>query len=137
MHLASDYVHPLPGRGRCRVRIYFPEAEDELLYDDAPVVVCSEVAGNAGPSVTEQAERVAAEVMIHHRMDRAPMWIEHWPPDTTDGRAETFELVVFSHHEVREIASAEGEEVRPEIGRPAAWKGLDRGTVERLLGQEV
>ncbi len=50
---------------------------------------------------------------------------------------ETFELIVFSHHEVREIARADGEEVRPEIGKPAAWKGLDRGTVERLLGQGV
>jgi hypothetical protein len=58
-------------------------------------------------------------------------------PDATDGRAETFELVVFSHHEVREIARAEGEKVRPEIGKPAVWKGLDRVTVERLLGREV
>ena len=58
-------------------------------------------------------------------------------PDATDGRAETFDLVVFSHHEVREIAGAEGEEVRPEVGKPAAWKNLDRGTVERLLGQGV
>ena len=70
-------------------------------------------------------------------MERAPVWIEHWPPDATDGRAETFDLAVFSHHEVREIARAEGEEVRPEIGKPAAWKNLDRGTVERLLGQGV
>ena len=58
-------------------------------------------------------------------------------PDATNGRSETFELVVFSHYEVREIARAEGEEVRPEIGKPAAWKGLDRATVERLLGREV
>lgn len=85
MHLASDYVHSLPGRGRCRVRIYLPEAEDELMCDDASVVVCSEVAGNPGPSVTEQAERVAAEVMIHHRMDRTPVWIEHWPPTRPTG----------------------------------------------------
>lgn len=77
MRLASAYVHPLPGLGRCRVRIYLPEPEDELLHDDAPVVVCSEVAGNAGPSVTEQTERVAREVMTHHRMDRASVWIEH------------------------------------------------------------
>ena len=70
------------------------------------MVVCPEVAGNTAPSVTEQAERVAAGVMIYHRMGKAPVWIEHWPPDATDGRSETFELVVFSHHEVREIARA-------------------------------
>jgi hypothetical protein len=36
-----------------------------------------------------------------------------------------------------EIARAEDQEVRPEIGKPAVWKGLDRGTVELLLSWEL
>jgi hypothetical protein len=34
-------------------------------------------------------------------------------------------------------ARVEGEEARAEIVKPAAWEELDRGTVERLLGQEL
>ena len=30
------------------------------------------------------------------------MWIERWPRESTDGGAETFELVVFSSYEVTE-----------------------------------
>jgi hypothetical protein len=47
VHLASDYIHPAPREGRCRVRIYLPEDEQ-----DAPVVICSELPSNEGSSVT-------------------------------------------------------------------------------------
>jgi hypothetical protein len=50
MHLASDYIHPTPREGRCRVRIYF--SEDER---DVPVVICSELPSNEGTSVTYSA----------------------------------------------------------------------------------
>ncbi len=29
VHLASEYVHPTPRKGRCRVRIYEPDAEGD------------------------------------------------------------------------------------------------------------
>ena len=60
------------------------------------------------------------------------MWIEHYPPETTDGRSETFDLVLFSGHEVSEVMV--GGEWREEIGVPTAWKRLDRPTVETLVG---
>jgi hypothetical protein len=63
MHLASDYIHPTPRGGSCRVRIYLPEEEQ-----DAPVVICSELPNNVGTSVTYAAEQLAAEVIRFHRL---------------------------------------------------------------------
>ena len=57
LHLASSDVQPMPRGGRCRIRIFVPDGEDELLGDRA-VVVCSEVEGNPGAGVTEAAEEI-------------------------------------------------------------------------------
>jgi hypothetical protein len=64
-----------------------------------------------------------------------PVWIEHWPEESTGGRAETFELVVFSSYEVEERGPYLGE-TRARIGG-ANWKRLDRATVETLVGGKV
>ena len=129
MHLASDYIHPTPRGGRCRVRVYLPEEEG-----DAPVVICSELPNNEGSSVTYSAHQIAAEVIRYHKLP-APVWIEHYPKEATGGASETFELVVFSGYEIRERAPYLGE-TRLTIGEPI-WKTLDRETVEALVGQEV
>jgi len=47
MRLTNDYIHPMPHGGKCRIRIYLPEEEQ-----DAPVVICSELPNNEGSSVT-------------------------------------------------------------------------------------
>jgi hypothetical protein len=134
MHLASDYIHPYrssEGRpSRCRVRIYLPEEEQ-----DAPVVLCSELPHNPGGSVTNSAEVIVAEVIRSHRLPTPLVWIEHWPEESTDGGAETFELVVFSRYEVEERAPYL-REGRAWIG-DATWKKLDRTTVEALVGEKV
>ena len=132
MHLATDYIYPTPKDGRCCVRVYVPEEEG-----DAPVVLCSELPHNAGLCVTAAAEVIAGEVIsvISEYVDRAPVWIEHHPPETTDGRSETFELVLFSSLEVSE-ALVEGR-WRKEVGIPTAWKPLDRAMVETLIGEAV
>ena len=124
MHLASDYIHPTPRGGRCRVRIYLPEE-----VHDAPVVICSELPSNSGGSVTNSAEVIAAEVIHSHELPTPLVWIEHWP------EAETFELVVYSSYEVEERAPFLGE-TRAWIG-DATWKRLDRATVETLVGGKV
>jgi hypothetical protein len=101
MHLVADYVHAYKcGTGlpsQCRVRIYLP---DEV--EDAPVVLCSELATNLGLSVTEAVKRIAGEVIKHYRLPR-PVWIEHYPPEATNGSTETFDLVVFESYEVRKV----------------------------------
>src|SRR5215213_7927959 len=47
VHLATDYIHPTPRGGRCRVRVYLPEDER-----DAPVVIYSELPTNESSSTT-------------------------------------------------------------------------------------
>jgi hypothetical protein len=130
MHRASDYIHPTPRGGRCRVRVYLPEDKR-----DAPVVICSELLNNDGSSITYSAHQIAAEVISYNEFALPPIWIEHYPPETTDGSSETFEMVVFSSYEVIERAPYLGE-TRLTIGEPT-WKALDRETVEVLVGQEV
>ena len=135
MHLVADYIH-LYGKGlrflrpQCRIRIYLPDDPK-----DAEVVICSELANNLGTSVTEAAQTIAGEVIEHHDLSRS-VWIEHYPPEATNGQAETFDLVTFSSsYEVREIPHA-GDARRHNIGKPS-WKSLDRKTVEALIGQAV
>jgi hypothetical protein len=129
MHLASDYIHPTPKGGRCRIRVYLPEDER-----DAPVVICSELPNNEGSSVTYSAHQIAAEVIRYHNLSM-PVWVEHYPKEATDGHSETFELVVFSSYEVKERAPCLGE-TRLTLGEPT-WKTLDRESVEALVGQAV
>ena len=63
------------------------------------------------------------------------VWIEHWPKDSTGGRAETFDLVVFSSYEV-ESRTPYLRETRAWIGEPT-WRALDRAAVEVLVGGKV
>jgi len=111
------------------VRIYLPDDER-----DAPVVTCSEIPNNPGLSVTRATEVIAGEVVSFHRLPK-PGCIEHHPPEATDGFSETFDLVLFSSHEVSEVLV--GGEWRKEVGTPTAWKHLDRQSVEFLIGEEV
>ena len=130
MHLASDYIHPTPRAGRCRIRIHLPEEEQ-----DAPVVICSELLNNGGTSVTYAAEQLAAEVIRSHRLPTPLVWIAHWPNAARDSEEETFELVVFSSYEVVERAPYLGE-TRAWIGE-ATWRPLNRSTVEVLVDRKV
>jgi hypothetical protein len=130
VHLATDYIHSTPHGGRCRVRVWLPEDEQE-----APVVVCSELPTNEGSSITYVAEQLAAEVIRYHQLPTPVVWIEHHPPETTDGDTETFDLVDFSSYEVVESAPYMGE-TRLTLGE-ATWKRITRGMIEVLVGGEV
>ena len=130
MSLAADVVFPFEGpdgiKARCRVRVYEPEDPR-----DAPVVVCSELPDDPGPSVAEAASTIAARVAAAFRLYRAPVWIEHRPPS---GGSETFELVKFGTFRAEEIRRM-GPRVLwdLEVGEPER-KPLDRATVEVLVG---
>jgi len=130
VHLASDYTHPTPRGGRCRICPDLPEDER-----DAPVGISSKLPSNEGSSVTYSAHQIAAEVIRYHKLGVPPVWIEHYPREATDGTSETFELVVFSSYEVKERAPYLGER-RLTIGEPS-WKSLDRETVKALVGQAM
>ncbi len=111
------------------MRIYLPEEER-----DTTVVICSELPINEGSSIIYSAHQIGAEVISYHKLS-LPVWVEYYPPETTDGTSETFELVVFSSYEIRERAPYLGE-TQPTLGEPIR-KSLDRETVEVLVGQEV
>jgi hypothetical protein len=130
VRLVSDYIHPTPRHGRCRIRVYLPKDER-----DAPVVICSELPSNEGSSVTYSTHQIAAEIIRYHKLGVSPVWIEHYPKEATDGSSETFELVVFSSYEVKERAPYVGE-TRLTIGEPV-WKMLDRQSILALVGQEI
>jgi hypothetical protein len=134
VYLASDYIHPYKDAGgrlaHCRVRIYLPEE-----MHDVPVVICSELPNNPGGSITNSAEVLAEGVIRANELPTPLVWIEHWPKDTTEGGAETFELVVFSSYKVIERAPYLGE-TRAWIGDPTR-KPLDRASVEVLVGGKV
>jgi hypothetical protein len=134
VHLAGDYIHPYKDTGgrsaHCRVQIYLPDDTR-----DDPVVICSELPNNPGGSITNSAEVIAAGVIRANELPTPLVWIEHWPKESTDGRDETFELVVFSSYEVTQRAPYLGE-TRTSIG-DATWKPLDRTTVEALVGRKV
>jgi hypothetical protein len=132
MDLAADYIHPTPHGGRCRIRVYGPDEEGEAM-GDAPVVICSKLPDNRGMSVTDAAERIAAEIIKRHGL-HVPVWIEQRTSETAIGPEERFALVVFSDYEVRDLPPYLG--VRLTIGEPT-WKRLDRASVEVLVGQEV
>ena len=131
MHLAADYIHPTPRDGRCRVRIYLPDEER-----DAVVVICTELANNPGASVTNAARRIAAEVIEAHRLPTPLVWIEHHPPETTGGRTEIFEMVLFDSYEVRLRRAPYLGDRAVEIGSPT-WKPLDWASVEMLVGKRL
>jgi hypothetical protein len=132
LRLAADYVHPFESpsgiHSRCRIRVYLPEQEH-----DAPVVVCSELSENPGIPVTGAAENIAAEIIMAYWLVD-PVWIEYHPEETTAAGVESFELVVFSDHKIREAVRNAGSRI--EIGEPS-WKVLDRRAVEVLVGQPV
>jgi hypothetical protein len=72
--------------------------------------------------------------MDAHGLEGVPVFVEHYPPEATGGREETFGLVVFARHEIRELMR--GGVWRKEIG-PPTWKPLGRRTIEVLVGRPV
>ena len=112
------------------MHIYLP---DEV--HDAPVVICSELPNNPGGSITNSTEVIAAGVIRANRLPTPLVRIEHWPEESAEGGAETFELATFPSYKVIEWAAYLGE-MRAWIG-DATWKALDRTSVEVLVGSKV
>lgn len=133
MYLATDYIHTYRGvagvRSECRIRLYLPQ-EDR----DAAVVICSELPDNPGTSAIDAAEQIAAEIIRRFRLPSPPVWIEHHPRENANGQEDAFELMVFTHYEVKD--TLRGGILHREIGQ-LARKQLDRASVEVLVGQEA
>jgi uncharacterized SAM-binding protein YcdF (DUF218 family) len=115
------------------VRILLPE--DEQL--DSPVVICTGSRFNEGQSITNAAERIAAEVIHGHRLPTPLVWIEHYEEGAGQRPEDSasFDLVTSASYEVENLGSYMGEE-RRRIGSPSWWR-LDRASVEALVGQPL
>lgn len=112
--------------------MYLPEEPE-----DSPVVICTELAeGNGGMSITNCAEVLAAKVMEANRLQRNPVWIEHYEDGArgTEEDPQTFDLVTFASYVPSSFVSPQGPGKR--IGKPN-WKALDHSTVEALIGSPL
>jgi hypothetical protein len=130
VHLVSDYIHPTPRGGRCRIPVYLPEEER-----DVPVVICSELPSNEGSSVTHSAYQIAAEVIRYHKLGVQPVWIEHYPKRGHRWCLRDLRTGCVFELRVKGEGTLPGE-TRLTIGEPT-WKSLDRKAVEALVEQEV
>lgn len=132
MNLASDFPHPTPHRGRCRVRIYEPT---ERNPGDHHVVVLSEEPSNTGQSITNAIEQVAGEVLLNNVLPtNETVVIEHYPAEAHPPADETYDLVTFGHADPEPVLRAGKWAI--EMGEPE-WKRIDRHTVETLVGQPL
>ena len=136
MYLQSDYVEDTPRGGHCRIRVYASEETGAHL-----VVLCTELPDNPGMSITLAAEQIAARVIDRHGVKVASLrtpfvWVEHYESGSrgTPNDPHTFDLVTFSHYEVKDTLRA-GEWAK-EIGSPR-WRPSTRRQVEMLIGQRV
>lgn len=120
------FAAPEGEKGRCRVRIYEPDAPNL----DATVVIASELPDNPGPSIREAVSTIAARVAASFRLYDRPIFVEHRPPDD-------FELIWFGRYRAQEIRRMGPHLLWDlEVGEPER-KPLDRQTVEVLVGQQV
>lgn len=80
MGLTREYLHHLTGYRLGKYCYWIAIYESET--DDAPVVVCSGLAGADGPEVTEASRYLAAEVIQSRLVETTPdlprplLWIE-------------------------------------------------------------
>jgi hypothetical protein len=141
MRRIADYEHRHTAsngfEAKSRVRVFEPEE-----CSSGPVVVVSEPdqAGYDGPSVTNNIEQIAGEVVYHFALPSSQtVFIEHYPPEAepavptrTRDERETFDLVTFASDEPTEARGGRGWFVR--LGEPD-WEAVDRQAVEGLIGR--
>lgn len=87
-------------------------------------------------SITNAVSRIAAQVIEVHLLPTSLVWIEHHPRGTTNGRTESFAMVVFDSYEIRKRRAPYMGARAVEIGS-STWKPLDRASVETLVGEKL
>jgi len=126
--------------GACRVRIFAStEASGGL-----PVVILSELTSNHGPSVTDTAEQLVAEIATKYLpemdgIEPPALFVEHYPDSGCQRDrlgAEHFDLVTFAHHAGRPRFASPRRGMLQRFGEPA-WRRISRADVEQLIGQEL
>jgi hypothetical protein len=141
MRQSADYEHRYTVangfEAKSRVRVFEPGPE-EIGF--GPVVVVSKPAPAAydGPSVTNNIEQIAGEVVMRFALPSSrAVFIEHYPPEAEPAaqlRGETFDLVTFNQEDP-ESRLVLGRWIL-ELGEPG-WQPINRADVELLIGQPL
>ncbi len=139
MRKTHDDTHHFRGiwrdGGQCRIAIYKPERGEA---DRRPVIVATELDENDGPSVTNMAEYLAAEIVARHfphlldtpaERSQPVGWLEQYPPGR--GMPGEYDRVTFTPWRIQ--VAWLGGTLRRALGTPA-WVRLDRAGVAALLG---
>lgn len=143
MRRIADYEHRYTAsngfEAKSRVRVFEPEERSS-----GPVVVVSEPdqAGYDGPSVTNNIEQIAGEVVMRFALPSSQVvFIEHYPPEAEPAapakpgtERETFDLVTFDREDP-EPRLLLGRWIL-ELGEPG-WQHIERADVELLIGRPL
>jgi hypothetical protein len=145
MRRTADYEHRYTASNgfaaRARVRVFEPVLE-EIGF--GPVVVVSEPdqADYDGPSVTNNIEQVAGELVMRFALPGSQtVFIEHYPPEAEHAapaqpraERETFDLVTFDREDPKPRLVL-GRWIL-ELGEPI-WQQIERADVELLIGRPL
>lgn len=143
MRRIADYEHRYTAsngfEARSRVRVFEPEERSA-----SPVVIVSEPdqAGYDGPSVTNNIEQIAGEVVMRFALPSSQtVFIEHYSPAAEPaapakprGERETFDLVTFDRQDPEPRLVLRRWIL--ELGEPG-WQHIERADVELLIGQPL
>lgn len=136
MRTVADYVHHYKAdngfAASARVRIFEPEGCKDCA---GAVVIISDL--DTGPSVTNNVEQLAGEVVMRYILPSSQtVFIEHYP-ERPAGRGlrhleEEWDLVTFEEEE----PYVSWPNCRVVLGEPE-WERIDRQCVEQLIGRRL
>jgi hypothetical protein len=126
--------------GHCRVRIYAPTAASGGL----PIVLLEEMVSNTGPSVTNEVEQIAAEVVSRYLpeqdgLEPPALFVEHYPDmgcRRDELAAEHFDQVTCAHSAGRPRFWNVQRGMLQRFGEPE-WRRIQRTEVEAWIGEAL
>lgn len=129
MKVTHDYVRPIPGGGRCRIRVYEPDERN-----DSPIVICTDLRENGAQPVADATSELLAEVISTHNFTAPALWIEHYQNEAHSNEVSaTFNLV---HAGAFRMEETHGSSKLVGIGTPER-ESLSVEDVEFLIGARL
>lgn len=137
-------------QGKCHLRLFSRLAVEQQarpIHDDEDtatrqvIVLATEVEDNPGASITNAAEKLAAQVCEHFAIRPSRLvWVEHyderdlprhqWASYRPEG--ESYDLVSFDFRSARQIHDGGGIS----LGKPT-WKHTTKADIEKLIGEKL
>ena len=128
----EDQRFPMVSNCACHLQVW------QSLKSGTAVVIATELNRSPGASVTNTAERWAAEVCREYLLDPLKtVFIEHY--DRRDGRIdpdfapETFDTITFKWSDARSYKELD----QPLFAEKPEWKHVTKAEVEALIGEKL